>query len=297
MSAAAIGPSQGDGAVARRRGGVRARSKRCWPTAATRLPCASPCARWASASACDCSDRSARLKFAPIAEAISQVSEHRHAAQRQSRSHPAPPPGNRRPPVPKAAAPITRKLSRELAELEPVVAAITAYRAKERERADLTRMIDDPATDGEMRAMAREELDAAEAEAAAMWQEIRRLAAAQGRRRRRQRHSRSARRDGRRRGGFVRRRPLPHVSEICRVEALEGRSALHERRHGGRLQGDHRRDRRTRRLRPAQVRKRRASRAARAGDRDAGAHPHFRRHRGRAAGGAGDRPRHQRSRI
>ena len=65
------------------------------------------------------------------------------------------------------------QLSRELADLAPVVAAITAYRAKERERADLTALIADPATDGEMRAMAREELDAAEAEAAAMWQEIR----------------------------------------------------------------------------------------------------------------------------
>jgi peptide chain release factor 1 len=65
------------------------------------------------------------------------------------------------------------QLSRELADLAPVVAAITAYRAKERERADLTALIADPATDGEMRALAREELDAAEAEAAAMWQEIR----------------------------------------------------------------------------------------------------------------------------
>ncbi len=65
------------------------------------------------------------------------------------------------------------QLSRELAELAPVVAAITAYRAKERERDDLKALIDDPATDGEMRAMAREELGAAEAEATAMWQEIR----------------------------------------------------------------------------------------------------------------------------
>ena len=64
-------------------------------------------------------------------------------------------------------------LSRELAELDPVVAAIKAHRAKERERTDLAALIADPATDGEMRAMAREELEAAEAEAAAMWQELR----------------------------------------------------------------------------------------------------------------------------
>src|ERR1700675_4066305 len=59
-------------------------------------------------------------------------------------------------------------LSRELAELEPVVAAIGAYRAKDRERADLAALIEDPATDGEVRALAREELATAEAETAAM---------------------------------------------------------------------------------------------------------------------------------
>ena len=42
-------------------------------------------------------------------------------------------------------------------------------------------------------------------------------------------------------------------------------------------------------LQPAQVRERRAPRAARAGDRDAGAHPHLDRHRGGAAGGRGSR--------
>jgi peptide chain release factor 1 len=64
-------------------------------------------------------------------------------------------------------------LLRELAELGPVAAAIKAYRAKERERADLKALIEDAATDGEMRAMAREELAAAEDEAAAMARNIR----------------------------------------------------------------------------------------------------------------------------
>ena len=63
-------------------------------------------------------------------------------------------------------------LSRELAELDPVVAAIKAYRAKEKERADLQALIDDPATDGEMRALARQELAAAEDEAAGMARDI-----------------------------------------------------------------------------------------------------------------------------
>jgi peptide chain release factor 1 len=64
-------------------------------------------------------------------------------------------------------------LSRELAELDPVVAAIKAYRAKEKERADLEALIGDPAVDGEMRAMAREELAAAERDSAEMSQAIR----------------------------------------------------------------------------------------------------------------------------
>src|SRR5450432_1964826 len=64
-------------------------------------------------------------------------------------------------------------LSRELAELDPVVAAIQTYRAKAREAADLAALIEDPATDSEMRAMAREELGAAEAQAADTQHQIR----------------------------------------------------------------------------------------------------------------------------
>jgi peptide chain release factor 1 len=64
-------------------------------------------------------------------------------------------------------------LSRELNELEPVVAAITAFRAKDRERADLKGMLDDPDLDADMRAMANAELAAAEAESEAMAQAIR----------------------------------------------------------------------------------------------------------------------------
>jgi peptide chain release factor 1 len=64
-------------------------------------------------------------------------------------------------------------LSRELAELDPVVTAIKAYRAKDKERADLKALIDDPATDGEMRAMARDELVGAEKEIGDMTQAIR----------------------------------------------------------------------------------------------------------------------------
>ena len=64
-------------------------------------------------------------------------------------------------------------LSRELRELEPVVAAIKAFRAKEKERADLAAMLQDPDLDAEMRGLAGTELAAAEAESLRMSQAIR----------------------------------------------------------------------------------------------------------------------------
>jgi peptide chain release factor 1 len=52
------------------------------------------------------------------------------------------------------------KLSREFAELEPVVESITAYRAASRELADIEALMGDPATDPEMRALAEGEKSA-----------------------------------------------------------------------------------------------------------------------------------------
>jgi peptide chain release factor 1 len=59
-------------------------------------------------------------------------------------------------------------LSRELNELDPVVAAIEAFRSKEKERADLEAMLREPNLDPDMRALANDELAAAEMEADAM---------------------------------------------------------------------------------------------------------------------------------
>jgi peptide chain release factor 1 len=64
-------------------------------------------------------------------------------------------------------------LSRELSELEPVVSAIKAFRAKEKERVDLEAMLKDPGLDAEMRAMASAELAAAETESGDMAKAIR----------------------------------------------------------------------------------------------------------------------------
>jgi peptide chain release factor 1 len=64
-------------------------------------------------------------------------------------------------------------LSREFAELEPVVEAIRAWRAKDKERADLSGLLVDSALDPEMRAMAASELERASAEVETMAQAIR----------------------------------------------------------------------------------------------------------------------------
>jgi peptide chain release factor 1 len=59
-------------------------------------------------------------------------------------------------------------LSRELNELEPVVAAIEAFQSKEKERADLMALLREPDLDSDMRAMAEAELAAVDTEAEAM---------------------------------------------------------------------------------------------------------------------------------
>jgi len=65
------------------------------------------------------------------------------------------------------------RLSREFAELGPVVRAITAYREVAGEIAGLQALLDDPATDAEMRALAAGEKPGLEQRLAALEQEIR----------------------------------------------------------------------------------------------------------------------------
>jgi peptide chain release factor 1 len=64
-------------------------------------------------------------------------------------------------------------LSREMADLEPTVEAVKAWRVKEKERADLTALLAEPDLDPEMRTIAGEELAAAERETAEMARAIR----------------------------------------------------------------------------------------------------------------------------
>ena len=65
------------------------------------------------------------------------------------------------------------RLSREFAELGPVVAAIMAYRAVTTEIAGLQALLEDAATDAEMRAIAAEEKPALEVRRAKLEQELR----------------------------------------------------------------------------------------------------------------------------
>ncbi len=64
-------------------------------------------------------------------------------------------------------------LSRELAELDPVVGAIKAWRAKDRERRDLATMLDDPTLDPEVREMAVAERERVAEDVEAMARAIR----------------------------------------------------------------------------------------------------------------------------
>ena len=65
------------------------------------------------------------------------------------------------------------KLSREFAELAPVVDAVRSYRAARRELDDLTALIADSATDPEMRAIAEAEKPQVEARCSELEQELR----------------------------------------------------------------------------------------------------------------------------
>ena len=64
-------------------------------------------------------------------------------------------------------------LSRERAELDPIVGAIKAWRAKDKERSDLAALLAEPDLDAEMRAMAGAEFERVAADAQAMAQAIR----------------------------------------------------------------------------------------------------------------------------
>ena len=183
-----------------------------------------------------------------------------------------------------------RALTRERADIEPVVARYREYARAEADVAAADEMARDPADEGLRRRGARggdgEDGRARGGPAA--------HAAAAGPQRRAQRLPRNPRRHGRRRVGALRRQPLPDVHALRRARGLEGRDRLRVAGRARRLQGSDPAHHRARRLLEAQVRVGRPSRAARAGDRGAGPHPHVGVHGRRDARSRSGR-RHRRS--
>ena len=115
------------------------------------------------------------------------------------------------------------RLSKEYAELEPVVRPILAWRkaAAELRSAEELAGFGRPGNGGDGGGRDRA---SSSRKVAAMEQEIRILLLPQGRGGREERHSRSARRHRRRRGGAVRRRSAAHVPALCRPARLEVRA-------------------------------------------------------------------------
>src|SRR3984893_10984564 len=65
------------------------------------------------------------------------------------------------------------RITRELAELNPLIDAVKAYRAIEKEIADIEALISDPATEPEMRGMAEAERESLQARSLELAQQIR----------------------------------------------------------------------------------------------------------------------------
>src|SRR5580692_9653468 len=65
------------------------------------------------------------------------------------------------------------RITRELAELNPLIDAVKAYRATEKEIADIETLISDPATEPEMRGMAEAERESLQARSLELAQKIR----------------------------------------------------------------------------------------------------------------------------
>ena len=90
------------------------------------------------------------------------------------------------------------QITRELAELNPLIDAVKAYRAARAEIAGAESLLADSATDPEMRGMAEAELETLHAHIAELEQKISRGAVAQGRHGRPQRGAGNPRRHRRR---------------------------------------------------------------------------------------------------
>ncbi len=173
------------------------------------------------------------------------------------------------------------QLTREFAELDPVVATIRNLKKAEGEVAELSALLSDPAADRDLRGLAEEELPEARKRLSEIEQAMRLQLLPKDAADERERHPGIARRHRRRRSRAVRRRSLPHVFALCRPAPLENRNHLNVGERSRWLQGGRCVDHRQRRVRAAEIRVGRASRAARARHGSGRTHPHVCRHRSR----------------
>ncbi len=185
-----------------------------------------------------------------------------------------------------------RALTREHAEVSEVAGLFERFRQLESGLAQAREMLEDP----EMADMAGEEIAAIEAEMPALEDELQRMLLPKDPDDVRNTFLEIRAGTGGDESALFAGDLLRMYVRYAERQGWRTRDRQRKSRRSGRLQGSGDPHRGRRRLWQAQVRVGRASRATRAGNRNAGAHPHQRLHRGRAAGarrgaGGADQPR------
>ena len=135
-----------------------------------------------------------------------------------------------------------RKAAKQLSDLEPLVQKYREYKTVQKDIEGSEEIV--RGADADMRELARGGAEGARSEAGSDPRRSADAARPEGSQRREERHSRNPRRDGRRRGGVVRGRPVPHVQPVCRASALEAGSDVEQRKRDRRPQGSDCLDRR-----------------------------------------------------
>ena len=187
------------------------------------------------------------------------------------------------------------RLSREFAELSPIVETVKTYRATAKEIADLESMMSDPSTGADMRQIAEAELLDLQARRDKLEQDIRVHLIPKDAMDDRNVILEIRAGTGGDEASLFAGGPVPDVRTLRRQAGLEDGDHVRKPRQRRRLQGDHRRNPRARRLLQAEIRIRRASGAARAGDGSIGPRAHLRRDGRGPARGRRRRRDHQRA--
>ena len=116
------------------------------------------------------------------------------------------------------------RLSKEFSDLDPVVATVRRLQSAERELEDLQTLLEDRTADREMRELAEEEARELEPRIEDLQQELRIQLLPKDEADERDVIIEVRAGNRRRRGGVVRRRPIPDVRPLCRTAGLEDRN-------------------------------------------------------------------------